>query len=640
MSSPGRSGTARAPGLLRATAPSWFPPGHLQALGAELVASCPAPTLVPLTPCHQPTGPGGLPSVPPTDSWAPKFLIIQPECVRRGLAPRSRLPTAQELCELGRRAQQAPRDSASLPQAAQLPAPKHSCVHISAADSDRRRVALVPKPRLAAGAKRPLPDSSSSSSSSSPPPKAQGLGSQLPDTRAPSGQASMASSTVPPKRLARGPPVQSSLKPVPPAEGGDKVPAVTRQRYLGLFLDQCLKCCPTTQEAIQKALKEEKAAYRQSPSKRKYRKLAAGTFHKLRGLAPGPGPGPGPRKTGGRGAVSQDVDLGGKVDTQTCLSLQRPDSPRGEDPGKGAALYQRLKEHLLTQAQLKELGFPFAHPDRPGAAVLFTNQEKPPQDPSRRLCCRCGTQYLVAPSGRCVRQEACHYHWGRLRPTPAAGGWEVQYTCCSAAIGSPGCQVAQQHVRDGRQEDLQGFVQTFAKDLPPGAHPGIYALDCEMSYTTAGLELTRVTVVDSAGGVVFDTFVRPQRAIVDYNTRFSGVTAAHLARTSVSLRDVQAVLLTLLHADTILIGHSLHSDLLALKLIHGTVLDTSVLFPHRLGLPYRRSLRSLAARYLGRVIQDGARGHSSSEDASACLHLVLWKIGQDAETRRSAPPGV
>ncbi|KAK1338394.1 hypothetical protein QTO34_001510 [Cnephaeus nilssonii] len=563
MSSPRRSGTARAPGLLRATAPSWFPPGHLQAMEAELGASCPAPTLVPLTPCHQPTGPGGLPSVPPTDSWAPKFLIIQPESVRRGLAPRTRLPTAQELRDLGRQAEQAPRDSASLPQAAQQPAPKHSSIHISAADSDRRRVALVPKPRLAAGV--------------------HGL-----QHRAP-------------KRLARGPHVQSSQKPVPPEEGGDKVPNVTRQRYLGLFLDQCLKFCPSTREAIEKALKEEKAAYRQSPSKRKYRKLAASTFHRLRGLAPGPGPGP--CQTGGRSAVSQDMDLGGKLDTQTCLSLERPDSPRGEDPGKGAALYQRLKEHLLTQAQLQELGYPFPHPERPGGAVLFTNQEKPPQDPSRRRCCRCGTQYLVAPSGRCERQEACHYHWGRLRPAPAAGGWEVQYTCCSAAIGSPGCQVAQQHVRDGRQEDLQGFVRTFAKDLPPGAHPGIYALDCEMSYTTAGLELTRVTVVDSAGSVVFDTFVRPQRDIVDHNT-------------------------------------SLHSDLLALKLIHSTVLDTSVLFPHRLGLPYRRSLRSLAAHYLGRVIQDGVHGHSSSEDASACLHLVIWKIGQDPETQRSPPPSV
>nr|KAF6349930.1 RNA exonuclease 1-like protein [Myotis myotis] len=145
-------------------------------------------------------------------------------------------------------------------------------------------------------------------------------------------------------------------------------------------------------------------------------------------------------------------------------------------------------------------------------------------------------------------------------------------------------------------------MKTFDKELPEDAHPGIYALDCEMSYTTYGLELTRVTVVDTD--------------------------------TSISLRDVQAVLLSMFSADTILIGHSLESDLLALKVIHSTVVDTSVLFPHRLGLPYKRSLRNLMADYLRQIIQDNVDGHSSSEDASACMHLVIWKIREDAKTKR------
>lgn len=34
---------------------------------------------------------------------------------------------------------------------------------------------------------------------------------------------------------------------------------------------------------------------------------------------------------------------------------------------------------------------------------------------SCRICCRCGAEYLVSPSGRCVRDEECSYHWGRLR---------------------------------------------------------------------------------------------------------------------------------------------------------------------------------------------------------------------------------
>ncbi|XP_017728472.1 PREDICTED: RNA exonuclease 1 homolog [Rhinopithecus bieti] len=215
-----------------------------------------------------------------------------------------------------------------------------------------------------------------------------------------------------------------------------------------------------------------------------------------------------------------------------------------------------------------------------------------------------------------------------------AGGWETQYMCCSAAAGSVGCQVAKQHVQDGRKERLEGFVKTFEKELSGDTHPGIYALDCEMSYTTYGLELTRVTVVDTDVHVVYDTFVKPDNEVVDYNTRFSGVTEADLADTSVTLRDVQAVLLSMFSADTILIGHSLESDLLALKVIHSTVVDTSVLFPHRLGLPYKRSLRNLMADYLRQIIQDNVDGHSSSEDAGACMHLVIWKVREDAKTKR------
>lgn len=79
--------------------------------------------------------------------------------------------------------------------------------------------------------------------------------------------------------------------------------------------------------------------------------------------------------------------------------------------------------------------------------------------------------------------------------------------------------VPQQHVQDGRKENLEGFVRTFQKELPEDAHAGVFALDCEMSYTTYGLELTRVTVVDTDMQVVYDTFVKPDNEVVDYNTR-------------------------------------------------------------------------------------------------------------------------
>ncbi|XP_027808223.2 RNA exonuclease 1 homolog [Marmota flaviventris] len=545
---------------------------------------------------------------------------------RRGPAvPPARLPTAQEVCY--RRAQQMQRESASWLQAAPRPAEKPSSVHI-AAPGEKRRIAHTPNPRLATaptGAKRTL-SASSSQASHGPEPGSQPL-----KTRTLSGMASKTTTTITPKRVAHSPSLQSLKKPIIPKEFGGKVPTVIRQRYLNLFIEECLKFCSSNQEAIEKALNEEKVAYDRSPSKNIYLNVAVNTLKKLRGLVPSTVPGL--SKASGRRVVSHEVVLGGKLAAKTSFSLSRPSSPRVEDL-KGAALYSRLRDYLLTPEQLQENGYPFPHPERPGGAVILSAEEKKPKDPSCRVCCRCGTEYLVSSSGRCVREEECHYHWGRLRRSRVAGGWETQYMCCSAAVGSVGCQVAKQHVQDGRKENLEGFVRTFEKELSEDTHAGIYALDCEMSYTTYGLELTRVTVVDTEMRVVYDTFVKPDNEIVDYNTRFSGVTEADLADTSITLRDVQAVLLSMFSADTILIGHSLESDLLALKVIHSTVVDTSVLFPHRLGLPYKRSLRNLMADYLRQIIQDNVDGHSSSEDASACMHLVIWKIREDAKTKR------
>ncbi|XP_055463710.1 RNA exonuclease 1 homolog [Psammomys obesus] len=544
---------------------------------------------------------------------------------RAPVAPPVRPPTAQEVCY--RRAQQAQRDSASWLQAGPRPPERLSSVHISA-PGEKRRIAHVPNPRLATaptGAKRALPASSSQV------PHGPEPGSQPLKTRTLSGMASKTTTTITPKRIAHSPSLQSLKKPVIPKEFGGKVPTVVRQRYLNLFIEECLKFCSSNQEAIEKALNEEKVAYDRSPSKNIYLNVAVNTLKKLRGLVPNTVPNL--SKASGRRVVSHEVVLGGKLAAKTSFSLSRPSSPRVEEL-KGTALYSRLKEYLLTQEQLKENGYPFPHPERPGGAVIFTAEDKKPKDPSCRICCRCGAEYLVSSSGRCVRSEECYYHWGRLRRNRVAGGWETQYMCCSAAVGSVGCQVAKQHVQDGRKENLEGFVRTFQKELPEDAHAGVFALDCEMSYTTYGLELTRVTVVDTDMQVVYDTFVKPDNEVVDYNTRFSGVTEADLVDTSITLRDVQAVLLSMFSADTILIGHSLESDLLALKVIHSTVVDTSVLFPHRLGLPYKRSLRNLMADYLRQIIQDNVDGHSSSEDASACMHLVIWKIREDAKTKR------
>ena len=93
----------------------------------------------------------------------------------------------------------------------------------------------------------------------------------------------------------------------------------------------------------------------------------------------------------------------------------------------------------------------------------------------------------------------------------------------------------------------------------------VFALDCEMCYTTDGPELTRVTVIDTDLKTVYETLVKPDNPILDYNTRFSGITEEDLSGVHTTIRDVQAVLLSKFSDKTILIGHSFDSDLKALR---------------------------------------------------------------------------
>ncbi|KAM6310881.1 RNA exonuclease 1 homolog [Podargus strigoides] len=535
-----------------------------------------------------------------------------------------RPPTAQEVCY--QRIQLAQQQAAQLAVAVQ----KASL----SLPGEKKRIAHVPSVALSAAAKQSLMSGKTTVAGRSVTPSN--------DSEAPTlslkactlaGMASKTTSTIVPKRIAHVPSLQSTSlqRPVIPTEFGAKVPTNIRQRYLNLFIDECLKFCSSSQEAFDKALSEEKVAYERSTSRNIYLNVAVNTLKKLRSLVPNSPSST--NKASNKKVVSHEAVLGGKLAAKTSFTLNRSGSLRAEDL-TGAALYRRLKEYLMTEEQLKENGYPMPHPEKPGRAVLFTAEEKKTTDSSCRICCRCGTEYMVSASGNCIRKEECVHHWGRLRKQRVPGGWETHYSCCSGAVGSPGCQVAKQHVHDGQKESLDGFVKTFEKLPTTDGYPGIYALDCEMCYTKQGLELTRVTVINSDLKVVYDTFVKPDNKVVDYNTRFSGVTEEDLKNTSITLRDVQAVLLNMFSADTILIGHSLESDLFALKLIHGTVVDTAIVFPHRLGLPYKRALRTLMADYLKRIIQDNVEGHDSSEDARACMELMVWKIKEDAKVKR------
>jgi RNA exonuclease 1 len=283
---------------------------------------------------------------------------------------------------------------------------------------------------------------------------------------------------------------------------------------------------------------------------------------------------------------------------------------------------------------------------------------------AQKECSRCGKGFFVTNDGSYVTTEPCLYHWGKANQF--YDGYQIRrvYSCCNRDCESQfnnGCTANYRHVWTGTLPGLngpyEGFVRTRRR---PGPRPidgntGIYALDCEMCFTACGLELTKVTIVRSDGNLHYESFVRPEHDIVDYNTRFSGITEKDLnmannavrrastasnssssstgsnsyGRTVKTLSEVQKDILKFIFDDTILIGHAIENDLKALKLIHKTIIDTSIVFPHYYGLPYKRSLKSLAKSILKRDIQTMETGHCSFEDSRACLEIMLWKVRKD-----------
>ncbi len=155
----------------------------------------------------------------------------------------------------------------------------------------------------------------------------------------------------------------------------------------------------------------------------------------------------------------------------------------------------------------------------------------------------------------------------------------------------------------------------------------VYAVDCEMVLTSDDkYSLARISIVDWNGKTMLDELVKPTLPIKNYFTQFSGMTSALLDPVKTSLSEIQSKLLDIFTPQTILLGHSLESDLTAMKLTHPFIIDTSLIYPHPRGPPLRSSLKYLAQKYLRRDIQQqDSKGHNSVEDALAVLDLVKLK---------------
>lgn len=288
-------------------------------------------------------------------------------------------------------------------------------------------------------------------------------------------------------------------------------------------------------------------------------------------------------------------------------------------------------------------------------------------------CDRCNTRFQVFPGrrkedGALTSGGTCTYHPAKPRRPRAKdkadkGHKESVYACCNETVGeSAGCTLATTHVfkisEPKRLALVMPFEETSPKLLTPGPNIAV-CFDCEMGYTTLGMELIRLTATAWPNGEeLLDVLVRPLGEILDLNSRFSGVwpkdyaNALSYERASPNkenlskdseqrLRFVESpsiardLLFEHLTPETPLIGHALDNDLNATRIIHPSIVDTVLLFPHPRGLPLRFGLKALMKKHLDRDVQMGGdQGHDSKEDARAAGDLVRLKVSQTWKTMK------
>lgn len=118
---------------------------------------------------------------------------------------------------------------------------------------------------------------------------------------------------------------------------------------------------------------------------------------------------------------------------------------------------------------------------------------------------------------------------------------ETRYNCCDSDLTVKGCAYADCHVSQSlRRSTLSQFVEAGPSLGPNDLRSRrVFALDCEMVYTSWGPEVARISLVDYNDEQVMDEIIRPDSLVLDTNARFSGLTLEMVEGASMNLEQVR-----------------------------------------------------------------------------------------------------
>lgn len=182
-------------------------------------------------------------------------------------------------------------------------------------------------------------------------------------------------------------------------------------------------------------------------------------------------------------------------------------------------------------------------------------------------------------------------------------------------------------LRGELSKKYKNFVFSKENYKPVTDESPMFGVDCEMCRTCLGYnELTRISIVNEDHKTIYESLVLPSNKIIDYLTKYSGITPEMMLSVTKDLQTVQREVQAMLPPDAILVGQSLNADLHAMRMFHPYCIDTSVIFNITGDRRRKTKLQTLSKTFLDEIIQENEDGHDSVEDSLASLKLVQMKL--------------
>ncbi|KAG8230773.1 hypothetical protein J437_LFUL010657 [Ladona fulva] len=283
------------------------------------------------------------------------------------------------------------------------------------------------------------------------------------------------------------------------------------------------------------------------------------------------------------------------------------------------------EKYVLSEEELVENGYPRSHPTEKGRAVMietmFRSKTKS-KNYFERICDRCGKEYMVNERGLSRTDEQCVYHWGRPYKTRV-----MNMTLFSGITENDMKNVTKTLL------DIQATMLTmFNKKTILIGH----SLDSDLK------------ALKSLSWLVLEDIIRNKKSYLWSGREIGkskvkgrgGVEGCFTKETKLQVgRGGEEIWENIWKSAKVMWNMRVNLENIEVtckaQLIHDTVVDTSIVFPHRRGPPFKRALKTLSAEILQKIIQSGEEGHDSAEDALACMELMKWRIKEDLKLKKN-----